>query len=254
MKKSLFCNICFGALTAVLVASFAAGAWAQNDDNGAIKKLMSPAEYKAYAASKAYADQNSSYTLGPTDVVTITVQRHPEVSGDYTINTEGKIQYEFVGDVVIAGLTKKQAVALLVKKLSTYIIHPEVTMKITGYNSKVVYVIGEVGMPGRIPMHGDTITVRQALLDAGLPLLSAATKGARLFTPSDSGRVVMKRVNVYALLYEGDLRQNFVMKSGDTLYVPATMLAKAMRVISPVTQPVENVAGTAGAARYGAGM
>jgi len=181
---------------------------------------------------------SSNYTLGPADVIEITVQRHPEVSGQFSINKEGKIQYQFVGDVHIANLTKDQLKEVITQRLSEYIINPEVSVKIIGYNSKVVYVIGEVGHPGKIYMQGDTITVREVLVQSGLPLLSASTRKCPLITPSADGNPKKIDVNVFALLYEGDLRENLVMKPGDTLYVPATILSKAMRVIQPVAQPV----------------
>jgi protein involved in polysaccharide export with SLBB domain len=220
-------------------------------DEDKIKATMSTGEYNNFKGAKAYLDQNSQYTLGPNDVIDLVVMRHPEVSGEYIINQEGKIQYEFVGDVTLAGLNKDQAVSMLTKKLSVYIIKPEISLKISGYNSKIVYVVGEVATPGRIPMHGDVITVRDALLAAGLPIVgSAATDSASLFTPSSTGKVLRKKVNVEALLYKGDLRENYVMRPGDCLYIPATFLAKAMRVISPVTTPVTSVAGGAGAAKY----
>ncbi len=207
---------------------------------------------KGLQAAEAFAkeQQNSKYTLGKTDVIEITVQRHPEVSGKFVLNSEGKIQYQFVGDILLAGLTKEQAQPVIVNALKKYIINPDVTVQIDEYNSKIVYVVGEVGQPGKIYMRGDTITVRDALLSAGLPQLTAATGDATLFTPSDSGKVVPKRVNVYALLYKGDLRQNYIMKPGDTLYLPATLWAKVARFINPVTQPVSQAAG-AGAAIHG---
>lgn len=186
----------------------------------------------------------STYTLGPTDEIEITVSRHPEVTGRFSINSEGKIQYRFVGDVKVAGMTKSEVTEYLVKILSEYIISPEVTVIITGYNSKIVYVIGEVGGPGKIFMRGDTITVREALVQAGLPLLSANTPKSVVITPADSGKAEQRKVNVHKLLYKGDLRENLVMKPGDTLYIPPTIFAKAMRVMQPVSQPIGTAAGT----------
>lgn len=183
----------------------------------------------------------STYTLGITDVVSITVSRHAEVSGLYEINGEGKIQYEFVGDIPIDGLTKKELTALLVEKLSKFIVSPEVLVKIAGYNSKMVYVIGEVGSPGKIPMTGDTITIREALVEARLPLLTAKAAKSVLITPSDDGKPKHQKVDVHKLLYEGDLRENLIMEPGDTLFIPPTIMAKALRVIQPVTAPVNSV-------------
>ncbi len=189
-------------------------------------------------------EESSRYTLGPTDVIEVKVERHPEVSGQFVINNEGKIQYEFVGDLKVEGLTKDQTKLFIEEKLSDYIIEPDVLVKIAGYNSKIVFVVGEVGKPGKIFMQGDTITVREALLQAGLPLLSAATQKTRLITPSADGKPGLKKVDVNKLLYEGDLRENLVMKPGDTLYLPPTIWAKALRVIQPVAAPIGTAAGT----------
>ena len=93
-------------------------------------------------------------------------------------------------------------------------------------------------------MEGDTMTVHEALVEAGLPLLSAKTNAGRVITPSNSGTPLIRKVNVEKLLYQGDLRENLVMQPGDTLYVPPTFLAKTMRVIQPVAQPIGTAAGT----------
>ncbi len=219
-----------------------------NADNMEI--LMIPKKIGTSTDSTANLSENvieaaSTYTLGKEDVIEVTVQRHPEVSGDYIVNHEGKIQYQFVGDVLVAGLTKEQVKEKLQEILSTYIVAPEVAVKIIQYNSKVVYVYGEVGSPGKIFMRGDTITIREALIQAGLPLLSAANKKSQLITPSADGKAKKVKVNVEALLYEGDLRENLVMRPGDTLYIPATGLTKVMRAIQPVAAPIGTSAGTA---------
>ncbi|MBI3617951.1 MAG: polysaccharide export protein [Candidatus Omnitrophica bacterium] len=185
----------------------------------------------------------SHYTVGATDILEITVMRHPEVSGQFVINNEGNIQYEFVGDLNVDGLTKDEVKKLLTEKLSEFIIDPEITVKIAGYNSKIIYVVGEVGRPGKIYMEGDTMTVHEALVEAGLPLLSAKTNAGRVITPSNTGNPIIRKVNVDKLLYQGDLRENLVMQPGDTLYVPPTFLAKTMRVIQPVAAPIGTAAG-----------
>ena len=189
--------------------------------------------------------ESSYYTLGKADIIEINVLRHPEVSGQFLITNEGKIQYEFIGDVNVEGLRKDDVKKLLEKLLAEYIISPDVTVKIVGYNSKIVYVVGEVGRPGKIFMRGDTITVREALVQAGLPRLTAKANKSHLITPSASGKPERKIVNVHKLLYEGDLRENLIMKPGDTLYVPPTFLAKTMRVMQPITQPMREASGAA---------
>ena len=240
-----------------LMASEPRSAAATPDDDEYSGVTLTYAEPKVEEYSTKSTDgvpdfvmESSYYTLGKEDIIEINVLRHPEVSGQYIVTNEGKIQYEFVGDVKVEGMKKDEVRDLLVELLQEYIISPAVTVKITGYNSKIVYVIGEVGRPGKIFMRGDTITVREALVQAGLPMLTAKASKSHLITPSANGRPENKIVNVHKLLYEGDLRENLVMKPGDTLYVPPTFLAKTMRVIQPVTAPIRDVGGTAGSA-YG---
>jgi polysaccharide export outer membrane protein len=178
------------------------------------------------------------YTLGPEDVVDITVQRHPEFSGIFPINLEGKIQFKLAGDVDANGLTKKQLEEKLKTTLSTYLINPEVTVTIMDYKSKVIYVLGEVGRPGKYYMRSESIPVREALVQSGLPTLSAAMRRCRIVTPDKAGKAKIQEVDVYSLLYGGDLTKNIDMHPGDVLYVPATVMAKVVRVINPITSAV----------------
>ena len=243
-----FCVVCHSQNFTVLENVEAEGVANQEvtaaPEEAANQEAQTEPTSEAILASLPLGDL-STYTLGVEDVIEITVLRHPELSGQFVVNSEGKIQYEFIGDVAIAGKTKDEIKNLLTDLVSTYVLTPDITLKIIGYNSKVVYVIGEVGSPGKIFMRGDTITIHEALVQAGLPLLSAATRKCRLITPAGDGNAATKYVDIFKLLYEGDLRENLVMEPGDTLYIPATVLAKAMRVISPVTTPVRDAGGTA---------
>jgi len=200
----------------------------------------------AVNAAPATVQEGIKYTLGPDDIIQVEVRRHPEFSGKYEVNSEGKIEYKYIGDIIVTGLTKAQLNERLVKILSEYIIEPEVDVQILAYLSKVFYVVGEVGRPGKFYMKGDKITIREALVLAALPTEAAAMRRCRLITPDDVGKNNYRDVNVYKLLYEGDLTCNYEMKPGDVLYVPATAIAKMIRVISPVTKTVSDTAGAAG--------
>jgi len=175
------------------------------------------------------------YTLGPDDVVSIAVARHPEFSGKYSVNSEGKIEYKHIGDIIVNGLTKTELKDRLTEILSVYIIEPDVDIQIVAYLSKVFYVIGEVHKPGKFFMRGDEITVREALVQSGLPTYAAAMRKCRLIKPDESGDNNYEFVNVYSLLYKGNLKENLIMEPGDVLYIPATIAAKTLRIISPAT-------------------
>ncbi|MCX5665448.1 MAG: polysaccharide biosynthesis/export family protein [Candidatus Omnitrophica bacterium] len=189
----------------------------------------------------------SKYTLGPDDVIEVEVRRHPEFSGKYIVTAEGKIEYKFIGDVFVEGLTKVQLQERLAAVLSDYIIEPEVNVQILQYLSKVYYVIGAVNRPGKYFMKGNTIPILEAIVQAGLPNQASSTRKCRLISPARKGKGKVIYVNVYELLYGGDLKCNLDMKPGDVLYVPTTTIAKVIQIIRPVTDTVASAAGSAAA-------
>ena len=205
------------------------------------------AKLSAIGAPPATVAEASKYTLGPDDVIEIDVRRHPEFSGKYTVTAEGKIEYKFIGDVLVEGLTKAQLQERLQAILADYIIEPDINVQILEYLSKVYYVIGEVNRPGKFYMRGNGITVREAIIQAALPNQGASTRKCRLITPNAKGRNNVVYVNVYELLYGGNLNCNLNMKPGDILYVPSTIIAKVIQIIRPVTDTVSSAAGSAAA-------
>lgn len=178
------------------------------------------------------------YTLGPDDAVEISVMRHPEFSGVYPINQEGKLQYKFVGDLDVNGLTKLELEDKIKGALSVYVNSPDVSVTVTEYRSKYFYVLGEVGAPGKYYMRAESIPVREAVFEAGLPTTSAAMRKCRLITPAIKGKPKVRGVDLYSILYGGNLKKNINLHPGDVLYVPSTVMAKVIRVISPVASTV----------------
>jgi len=202
-------------------------------DSGASNKLV-----RSSLGSTLAAFDPTKYTLGPDDVVEVTVMRHPEFSGTYPVNMEGKIQYKFVGDIEITGLTKKGLEDKIKGIISTYVINPEVNVNILEFRSKVIYVLGEVGAPGKYYMRSESIPVREAVVQAGLPTLAAAMRRCMLVTPDKGGNPKTRSVDLYSILYNGDLKKNIDMHPGEVLYIPSTVMAKIIRVINPITSAI----------------
>lgn len=197
-----------------------------------------PDAQKTGAIQPRNTDSGVNYTLGPDDLIEVTVLRHPEFSGIYTVTMDGKIQSKFVGDIDVTGLTKKQLEQKFKGIIRSYVIDPEVDVTIKEYKSKLIYVLGEVGQPGKFYMRSETITVRDAVVLAGLPTLSAAMRKCQLITPDKTSHPKIRSVDIYTVLYGGRLNKNIEMRPGEVLYVPSTVMAKIIRVINPVAQTV----------------
>lgn len=224
----------------------AAGALLEPAKSSSPAPAPAPQENKpAVAAVSSAIGEPTKYTLGPDDIIEVIVRRHPEFSDKYLVNGEGKIQYKFIGDIEVRGLTKIELKEKLTQILGKYIISPDVEVTILEYRSKVIYVIGEVGAPGKYYMKADKISLREAVVQAGLPTLSAAMRRTTLIRPDKSGKPQQIKIDLYALLYEGKLNLDQDMYPGDVLVVPATLFAKITRIINPVTQPIAQSSDTA---------
>jgi polysaccharide export outer membrane protein len=180
------------------------------------------------------------YTLGRDDVIHIDVRNQPEFSGAFAVGFDGKIQYNYLGDIPIAGLTKYEVQQVLEKMLSRYVRVPQVNVTIIGYNSKVVYVIGEVNSPGKFIMRGDAIKLREALLAAGLPTDDAALGRVHVIKP-DLDRPKVKVINVKRILYAGKLKDDLELYSGEIIVVPSTVLSKVNNFLGRLLSPAAKV-------------
>lgn len=194
---------------------------------------------KQLISERAIVGEDSGYTLGKDDIVEISVRAQPEFTGNFIVGPDGKIQYKFVGDIQAEGLTKAELCSVITEKLESYVKIPEVTVSILAYRSKFVYILGEVRSPGKYPMKGDAVTLRDALVQAGLPTADAALRRVYVINP-EMNKPVYTKVDIYKLLYKGILKDNLKLLPGDLVVVPSTIpseINKALgRLLSPITR------------------
>ena len=203
-------------------------------------------EVSPYAHYSPYVEvigEGSDYTLGIDDVLTIIVRNQPDFSGRFVIDPDGKIQYPFVGDIPAAGITKDQLKQTIIDRLKKYVRYPELAVMISEYRSKAIYVFGYVHSPGKYAMKGDKITVKEAVVAAGLPTADGAIKRVYVIRPSEfteDGKPHKRKVNLKKLMNEGQSVEDFMLEPGDTLIVNQRYFDKFVnnftRLVGPVFQ------------------
>lgn len=181
------------------------------------------------------------YTLGNEDVLQVTVRNQPDFSGNFIIGPDGMIQYNFVGDIQAAGLTKYQLKEVVKRELERFVKAPEVSVTIASYRSKNVFILGEVARPGKYPLDGDSIPLRDAIAIAGLPTREAALRRVYVIK-FKAERAVHKKVDLFALLYKGKLKHNLDLAAGDIVVVPSTVPSEVNRALNTLLSPLLNAA------------
>jgi polysaccharide biosynthesis/export protein len=156
------------------------------------------------------------YVIGPEDVLHVAVWKEADLTATLPVRPDGKISLPLLNDVQAAGMTPQQLSESLIVKLKKYIADPRVTVVVTAINSKRIYVNGEVLHSGPMPM-SPNMTVLQALSSAGLNQF-AKTKGIYVLR-TENGKQEKLPVN-YRKLIKGDIEQNYLLRTGDTIVVP----------------------------------
>jgi polysaccharide biosynthesis/export protein len=117
-------------------------------------------------ARSASAARNSGYTVGPSDVLEISVFKVPELSKSVQVADTGTINMPLLGEVPAAGKTAQEIEQDLTRKLGAkYLKSPQVTVFVKDHNSQRVTVEGAVRKPGVYPIKGK-LSLVQALATA----------------------------------------------------------------------------------------
>jgi len=154
------------------------------------------------------------------------------------VGPDGKIQYSYAGDIQAEGLTKEQLKQVLADKLAKYVKVPTISIAISEYRSKNIYILGEVGSPGKYPMSGDTVSLRDAIVEAGLPTRAAALRRTYVIMPNDEDqKPKFKKVDLLSVLYKGREKYNVDLFPGDIVVVPSTVPSELNRALANLLSP-----------------
>jgi polysaccharide export outer membrane protein len=172
------------------------------------------------APPAAAVSASNASTLGPGDVLEVRVYREPELSGVYQIGSEGDVVFPLCQRVVLNGLTPNGAADKFRACLAAgFMRDPQVTVVVKEYNSKKVFVFGEVQKPGTF-VYQDGMSIVQAVTAAG-GFTRTASQNATSVTRRVDGQEVRMKVNVQDIAL--GKAPNFTLEPGDIVFVPESL-------------------------------
>lgn len=191
------------------------------------------------AQKKQQEIRSRAFTLGPGDVLQISVRDHPELSGRVAVRLKGDIVLPLVNDVVMAkDLTLDEIKDAVTEALKRYVKEPSVNVSIEEYKSKIFYVIDENGATP-YPITRANMTLRDALFIADWGADRAL--GRVLVIKPSKTHPLIKKVDAFDLVYRGNLMNNVKIENGDVIYVPLTIPKKFTTTLKGVFEPVKEV-------------
>jgi polysaccharide export outer membrane protein len=164
----------------------------------------------------------ADYRIGPGDTLKVYVFQNEELSATVPVRPDGKISTPLVEDMIAVGKTPSQLARDIEKSLAEYVKAPKVNVVVMVAVSvfSQVKVIGQVKTPEALP-YRDGMTVLDAVLAVGGLGQFAAGNRAHIVR-NENGKQTEIKVRLDALVNNGDMKQNLLLKPGDVLVVPET--------------------------------
>jgi polysaccharide biosynthesis/export protein len=220
------------------------------------------------------------YIVEPPDLMVVEVlEALPgrPISGERLVRPDGRISLGFYGEVYVAGLPTREVKEKIVLHLRKYLNDEllglverdpntqeykrdpktnEVIFKdpkdtdrvfvdVTAYNSKGYYILGDVLVPGKLPITGNE-TVLDALEYAGGLLPTAAPQNIQLVRPAPPGACCEQRlpVNLSAITNGGDPTTNYQLLPGDRIVVQRDPIVRFTVFLDRLVAPYQAVIGS----------
>ncbi|MFO0773241.1 MAG: polysaccharide biosynthesis/export family protein [Nitrospiraceae bacterium] len=165
----------------------------------------------------------TEFLIGPEDVLVVNVWRNQELSKDVIVRPDGKISMPLIGDVPAAGLTAQALSKRISDGLAEFMANPTVSVTVKEINSYYIYVLGEVGRPGKFTLKSFA-TVLQGISYAGGFTQFAARNRMHVMRMVTNGHGEPKQVQIPVpyddILAGKNLDANFVLRAGDVIVVP----------------------------------
>jgi polysaccharide biosynthesis/export protein len=181
--------------------------------------------------------RGQEYTIGPRDVLGITVWGQADLSRDYTVDPDGFAPFPLIGRIMAAGRTPKELAADLTELLGKdYLVNPQVIVTVKEHLSQKVQVLGAAERPGVYYLTGPT-TLLDLLSKAGG---FASTAGKQVLLVRNDGasngsgaalRLSLDKIQA------GDPAENARVQSQDIVIVSKAQVPGSYFVFGEVQKP-----------------
>lgn len=156
-------------------------------------------------------------TLASGDFLDVRVYQEPDLSGPFRVSPDGFIDFPLCGKVRVAGLTPGECSTALTDCLKGgFLRRPQVVVLVKEFNSKKIFVFGDVAKPGAFS-YDDGMTIVQALSQAG-GFNKTASKNSVNIVRVVEGKEVKVPVKVEDIIQGRE--KNFALLPGDIVFVP----------------------------------
>lgn len=203
---------------------------------GTLKRELKQRGYDFFRNSQALANApdnlpvGADYRVGPGDTLKVDIWGGFQGRYDLTVDRNGEVTIPKVGTVNVWGMTQESARSAIHKAVSRYFKGFEMNMTLGKLRTIQVYIVGEVSSPGIYSVIS-VASLLNALAAAGGPTKNGTLRNIRI---TRSGKLV-KEVDLYDIISNGDRINDVRLENGDTIFVP--VIGPVFAVAGEVKRP-----------------
>jgi len=171
-----------------------------------------------WAGEQVQAPAPEDYTIGPGDVLEISVWQNEALTKMLKVLPDGKIHFPLIGEVVVGGKTLADLETEMKQRIDVFVPDPVISVMVREISSMFIYIIGEVNSPGRFGLNSN-INVLQALCMAGGFNEWAKKNKIKIFRET-KGKTEVLRFSYDDMVKEKNIDSNITLKRGDIIFVP----------------------------------
>jgi len=175
---------------------------------------------------------NNHYLLGPGDVIQISVWGYPELTNVITVRPDGKVSFPLIKEIIATGMTPEELRQEINKQLCQVIKDAQISLIVINFRTINVSVLGEVSKPGLYSLT-ERVDVLKAISAAGGLTAEAGLRNATIIRKNQE----ITPLDLEKLFIQNDLTQNYLLDSGDSLYIPKAFAITNISVAGEVNSP-----------------
>lgn len=185
----------------------------------------------AQQVSPKFSERDARYQLQPNDVIDVQYRYTPEYNQTVSIQPDGFVTLQLLGDVKIGGLTLDKAHDVVMGRAATRLHDPEIVLLVKEFDKPHFVVVGEVNSPGRFDLRGNTTVMEAIAIAGGLKTASAKHSQVLLVRRVNDQFGETRVMDLKEMTKNRSFAEDPLIRPGDMVVIPQNYISKIERLV-----------------------